>query len=237
VKKTIVFSFIGLALLVIMLPMSGINYYQVFSNLKNSKKEYSDFYKPKDYSHLFRNDQLNEGLLKMHVRLYDGYVKNTNFLLGNLKCLIEEKKAHSNEYNHIKMRYSKEYEGMKLHELYFDNLGGEVRLDEDGDLYKNIESQFGSYGNWVDDFCRISQIRGIGWVILYLDSENGRLTNLWIKENDDSFLVNGKPLLVMDVVEHAYIQQFGNDKEQYLKAFFANINWDEVVKRYQTPKN
>ena len=71
----------------------------------------------------------------------------------------------------------------------------------------------------------ISKLIYVGFIILLVNNP------------DDSFLVNGKPLLVMDVVEHAYIQQFGNDKEQYLKAFFANINWDEVVKRYQTPKN
>ena len=124
---------------------------------------------------------------------------------------------------------------MLLHEHYFDNLGGgKQKLGEQDPFYAKMQADFGSYDKWKADFISTGLIRGIGWVIAYVDTKNGRLINEWINEHDVGHLAGSKPLLVMDVFEHAYITEFGLDRAKYIDVFFNNINWDVVSKRFQS---
>ena len=186
-------------------------------------------YTAKDYSHLIGMPGFSDGLLQMHFKLYEGYVKNTNDLLAKLKSMTD---PGSYEYGALKRRLGWEFDGMRLHELYFGNLGGTILLDKASPLYKAILAQFGSFEKWKRDFIATGTIRGIGWALLYLDPEQGVLTNVWINEHDTGHLAQGHPILIMDVFEHAYMPQYGLDKAKYIDAFFNNINWDAVSKRY-----
>ncbi len=185
-------------------------------------------YEVKDFSHLIGMPGFSEQLLKMHFKLYEGYVKNTNDLLAKLKTTD----VNSYEYGALKRRVGWEFDGMRLHELYFSNLGGKVSLDSKSALYRALVKQFGSFENWQKDFIATGMIRGIGWALLYLDEEENRLINVWINEHDTGHLVKGGPILIMDVFEHAYMPEYGLDKMQYIKAFFANVDWKTVSERY-----
>lgn len=190
-------------------------------------------YQPKDYSHLLGIPGFNDALLRMHFQLYEGYVKNTNLLLSTLRDLALQDRASGYDYGALKRRVGWEFDGMRLHEFYFDNLGGgKQELDKNSVLFMRILKDFGSYEQWKKDFISTGMIRGIGWVILYRDPANGRLINVWINEHDLGHLAGGDPLLVMDVFEHAYITQYGLDRGKYIDAFFENIRWDLVAKRY-----
>jgi Fe-Mn family superoxide dismutase len=125
---------------------------------------------------------------------------------------------------------------MRLHEYYFENLGGKTPLPEDSDLYRAIAAQFGSYDDWRKQFGDIAMIRGIGYVILYRDPLSGRLMNVWINEHDLGHLAGGEPLLVLDVWEHAYLTQFGLDRAGYVDTFFKNVDWNAVQKRFSSSK-
>ncbi len=184
-------------------------------------------YQPKDYSNLLGMNGFGDDLLKMHFQLYQGYVKNTNLLLDTLK----EMDTSTYAFTALKRRLGWEMDGMRLHELYFENLGGKGVLDSKFSLYQKIVAEFGSYDAWKKDFIAVGLTRGIGWVIMYQDPQSGKLINMWINEHDVGHLAGGKPLLVMDVFEHAYITQYGLAKQQYIDAFFQNINWDVVTKR------
>ena len=122
---------------------------------------------------------------------------------------------------------------MRLHELYFGNLGGVELLDKATSLYSRIVKDFGSYEAWKKSFIATGMIRGIGWVILYRDRETGRLINMWINEHDLGHLAGGEPLLIMDVFEHAYITQYALDRGKYIDVFFENIKWSQVSSRYE----
>lgn len=74
-------------------------------------------------------------------------------------------------------------------------------------------------------------MRGIGWVILYQDGESGRLFNAWIAEHDGGHLAGARPLLVLDVFEHAYMADFQLDRANYIEAFFAALDWEIIGKR------
>lgn len=190
-------------------------------------------YQAKDYSYLFGMPGFSDQLLKLHFQLYQGYVKNTNWLLTRLKELDLQDRDQTYDYGALKRRVAWEYDGMRLHELYFENLGGSTEpLDKSTQFYQRIVKDFGSFEAWKKNFIATGMIRGIGWVILYRDPQNGRLFNTWINEHDLGHLAGGAPLLVMDVFEHAYITQYGLDRGKYITAFFDNINWAKVLKRY-----
>lgn len=190
-------------------------------------------YVAKDYSHLMGMDGFSDQLLQIHFKLYQGYVKNGNDLLAKLKMV--DPSAY--EYGALKRRFGWEFDGMRLHELYFDNLGGKEPINGESALYAALVSQFGSFEKWKKDFIATGTIRGIGWALLYLDPEEGRLINVWINEHDTGHLVQGKPILIMDVFEHAYMPQYGLDKAKYIDAFFSNIDWDVVSQRYDAQSN
>lgn len=188
-------------------------------------------YQPKDYAYLLGKTGLSDTLLAGHFKLYQGYVKNTNALLEELKALIQNAKDRSPTYAELKRRFGWEFCGMRLHEYYFENLGDKKPLISQSALFKKISVDFGSFEIWKQDFISTGMMRGIGWVILYQDPQNGRLVNVWINEHDIGHMAGAKPILVMDVFEHAYLTDFQLDRARYIEAFFANINWSMVAER------
>lgn len=191
-------------------------------------------YVAKDFSHLIGMPGFSDATLNMHFKLYQGYVNNTNTLLGLLKQYVADGKDRTPEYAEIKRRVGWEFDGMRLHEDYFANLGGKTTtLTYESALYKQIVKDFSSYDLWKQDFIATGMMRGIGWVILYLDPVTNRLMNIWIGEHDRGHISGGEPILVMDVWEHAYLLDFGLERMDYIKSFFNNIDWNVVQKRYQ----
>jgi Fe-Mn family superoxide dismutase len=187
---------------------------------------FADVYVAKDYNHLIGMPQFSDSLLQMHFKLYQGYVKNANDLLAQLN------NSQPLEYGALKRRFGWEFNGMRLHELYFDNLGGSGTVDKKHPLIEALTVQFGSFEKWKKDFIATGLMRGIGWSILYLDPTQQKLINCWINEHDVGHLATGQPILIMDVFEHAYMPQWGLDRAKYIDAFFANIDWDVVASRY-----
>ncbi len=188
-------------------------------------------YTAKDYSKLIGMPGFSETLLKNHFTLYQGYVTNTNKLLDQLEAMIKDGRAGTPEYAELKRRLGWEFNGMRLHEYYFENLGGNGQIKRDGNLAKKLAESFGSYENWEKDFKSTGTIRGIGWVILYQDLINGKLINFWINEHDVGHPSGCNPLLIMDVFEHAFMIDYGLKRADYIEAFFKNINWDAVGAR------
>lgn len=204
-----------------------------FSSLGAAPTSKNEPYQPKDFQYLLGMPGFNEALLKMHFQLYQGYVKNFNLLQKELKecpCKTDEQLY---AYGALQRRVGWEFDGMRLHELYFENLGGKKPLDTASSLHQKIVTSFGSFENWKKEFQRIGKMRGIGWVILVQDGQTGKWLNTWINEHDLGHLATATPLLVMDVWEHAYITQYGLDRSQYIEAFFTNINWEVVAQRVQ----
>ena len=185
----------------------------------------------KDYSKLIGMEGFSETLLKNHFTLYQGYVTNINKVTDALAVMLKEGKTATPEYAELKRRLGWEFDGMRLHELYFENLGGKTRLARTGVLGKLIETSFGSYEAWEQDFKATGAMRGIGWVVLYYDVPSCQLCNNWINEHDGGHLAGCQPILIMDVFEHAYMTDYGLKRADYIAAFFKNINWSAAEKR------
>ncbi len=198
----------------------------------------ADNYQPKDYTHLLGMDGFNDDLLKMHFLLYQGYVKNVNLLSDSLKDFSAKTPLDTYEFGALKRRFGWEFDGMRLHELYFENLGGKGGVpDPKSPLTLAVSANFGSFEGWKKDFVATALMRGIGWVILYRERETGRLFNAWVDQHDVGHLATLNPLLVLDVWEHAYLTQYGLNRAAYVDAFMNNIDWKTVEGRYKSPSS
>ena len=187
----------------------------------------SDIYAAKDFTSLLGLPGFSDTLLNNHFALYQGYVKNTNALTA----LLKTKETGTPEYAELHRRFGWEWNGMRLHELYFENLGKEATELGEGLLKEKIEQAWGSLENWQKDFSGIAAMRGIGWVVLAWDTASGALFSTWINEHDLGHLAGTVPLIVLDVFEHAYLTDYGIKKAEYLETFFRAIDWKIVEKR------
>ena len=187
-------------------------------------------YTAKDYGNLIGMAGFSETLLKNHFTLYQGYVTNTNKLLDTLGAMLSEGKTGTPEYAELKRRLGWEFNGMRLHELYFENLGGKG-TDGAGRLAKALAAEFGSLERWETDFRAVGAMRGIGWVVLYQDAAAGRFVNEWINEHDAGHIAGAAPILVMDVFEHAFMIDYGLKRADYIAAFMKNVNWKAAEAR------
>lgn len=188
-------------------------------------------YTANDYSYLLGMPGFSDPLLKNHFTLYQGYVANTMKLLESLQKLVADGNAVTPEYAELKRRLGWEFNGMRLHELYFENLGGVSPLALGGVLEQRLQESFGSVTAWEVDFRATGAMRGIGWVGLYQDPTTGRLINFWINEHDVAHPAGCIPLLIMDVFEHAFMLDYGLKRVDYIEAFFQNIKWSVVASR------
>ena len=188
-------------------------------------------YTPKDYASLLGTPGFSEMLLKNHFTLYQGYVTNTNKVLDILGLMARDGKTATPEFAELKRRLGWEFNGMRLHELYFGNLGGKAPLDPASKLGLRIAEHYGDLESWEKEFRATAAMRGIGWVVLYEDTANGRLINFWVNEHDVSHPAGCVPLLVLDVFEHAFMPDYGLKRADYIEAFFKAIDWAAVESR------
>lgn len=191
-------------------------------------------YEVKNFEKLFGTLGFSDALLKNHFALYQGYVTNANKLADALNALLKEGKQATLEYAELKRRFGWEFNGMRLHEYYFENMTKAAsQIDGNSKLFKKIVEDFGSFEGWEKDFRATGAMRGIGWTILYHDASAKRLFNVWVNEHDVGYLAGAAPLLVMDVFEHAFMLDYGLKRADYINAFFKVIDWGIVEKRFK----
>ena len=232
-------SMIGPALLSIGLCLQGLQAaeQEIKQETKSAPVTANAKYQVKNFDHLIgKIVGLDDSLLKMHLKLYEGYVTNTNIILDKIQVLATTGQNRTPEFAALKRLIGWEFDGMLLHEYYFENLGGNTLLENNDPLYLKMQQDFGSYDQWKLDFVSTGLMRGIGWVVAYVEPKNGRLVNEWINEHDLGHLAGATPILIMDVFEHAYITQFALDRNKYIEVFFNNINWKTASDRYKDVK-
>ncbi len=191
-------------------------------------------YTNKNYDHLLGTPGFSNQLLQNHFTLYQGYVTNTNKLFDTVMALVKDGKAATPEFAELKRRFGWEFNGMRLHELYFGNMvNGGKPINQSSKLAQKITAQFGSIENWQTAFKAVGAMRGIGWVVLCYDEQADKLFNIWVNEHDVGHLIGTTPLLIMDVFEHAFMLDYGLKRADYISAFFNAIDWSVVEKRLE----
>ena len=180
---------------------------------------------------------ISDQTLATHVKLYEGYVTETKELTSRIRDMLVDGKIDQEEvpaYSEFKRRLGFEYNGMMLHEYYFDSLtsGGSGEPPPNSMFRRAAEESFGTYETWKMDFVSTGKMRGVGWAICYLNPYSGKLSNHWITLHEVGHVAGFTPVLVLDVWEHAFILDYPPaERGEYITAFFENINWKEVEHR------
>lgn len=201
--------------------------------VESKKKTNRPKYEPQNFDHLLGTPGFSDKLLKNHFKLYEGYVKNVNALADIFAAVKDPEAFKKPQFAELKRRFGWEFNGMRLHEYYFGNMGKGARSSLNGGfLLRRLSEEFGSFQNWQNEFMGMGAMRGIGWVILAYDRPAERFFNIWVNEHDLGFLAGAEPLLVMDVFEHAFMTDYGLEKDKYISAFWKAIQWAEVESRF-----
>jgi superoxide dismutase, Fe-Mn family len=176
---------------------------------------------------------LSEKLLQSHwENNYSGAVKRLNAIGAQLAGL-DFASAPVFVVNGLKREELIATNSMIIHELYFDCLGGEG--DPKGALAEQLAKDFGSVARWKAEFSAVGKALGggSGWVMLTWSPRDKRLINTWAADHTMT-LANGRPILALDMYEHAYAMDYGAAAAKYVDGFMQGIRWDTVASRFET---
>ena len=175
---------------------------------------------------------LSEKILVSHYENnYSGAVKRLNAIGAQLADL-DFAKAPIFLINGLKREELIAANSMILHEIYFESLGGSSVPS--GVLAEAIARDFGSVDRWRAEFSAIGKAEGggSGWVILSYSPRDKRLVNQWAADHTTT-LAGGRPVLVLDMYEHAYHMDFGAKAAGYVDAYMEAIHWENAAKLYE----
>ena len=175
--------------------------------------------------------------IEEHLKLYAGYVKNTNSILEKIPQYRGYEKEDSFApyvVGELGRRFSFEYNGMRNHEVYFSSLSGTATPISEGPLKKTIEKSFGSMDNFLSNFKTLAMTRGIGWAVLWYDKKDNILITSWIDEQHLGQLNGCEMILTIDMWEHAFVYDYAtSEKKKYIEAFFENLNWKIIEENFE----
>lgn len=181
-------------------------------------------------------DGLSARLIESHwSNNYGGSVRALNETNKRLAAALADSDLPAYTYNDLKREHLMRTGSVALHELYFENLGGNGRAP--ASARSLLASAFDSFDRWESEYRRIAMGLGggSGWVVLAYNRHFDALENYWMADHMHSPAA-ATPLLVMDMYEHSYQMDYGAATARYVDAFFANVNWDAVEARVESLK-
>ena len=174
---------------------------------------------------------ISEKVLVSHYENnYVGAVKRLN-AIGTQLAELDFAKAPNFVINGLKREELIASNSMILHEIYFDGLGGGG--SPRGPLIEAIVRDFGSVERWRAEFAAMGKAEGggSGWVLLSFAARDKGLVNQWAADHTTT-LAGGRPVLVLDMYEHAYHMDYGAAAARYVDVFMEAIRWDDAAKLY-----
>jgi superoxide dismutase, Fe-Mn family len=174
---------------------------------------------------------VNQQQFEAHLRLYEGYVTNINKIDTELQGKADRESSNTtfSYYRELKRGETFALNGVILHELYFENIGGVTQVP-DKMVKDRLDREFGSYKNWQEDFIATAKASR-GWAVLSFDQRSARYRNISLDAHDVGNIAYSAPVLILDMYEHAYFLQYADNKAAYINKFMENINWDVVGDR------
>lgn len=173
--------------------------------------------------------------LEEHLKLYAGYVKNTNLIAEKISEYEKETDKNAYVIGELRRRFGFEFNGMRNHEYYFKSLeGGAKMLPENSELMLAIKKDAPNFELWLEGFKMLAMTRGVGWAILYYDKQTKELVSAWIDEHHLGQLNGLGWILGIDMWEHAYVYDYStSEKKKYVDAFFENLNWEVIEENFK----
>ena len=172
-----------------------------------------------------------------HDTHYAGYVNKRNEIENELK-VVDKSKANANYsvFRSLKLEETWNGNGMVLHEVYWDTMGGDGKYDESMEVIKRIKEDFGSFDNWKEGFIATGKVSR-GWAVFSVDAlTDGKTRNFLYDVHNQGGMIGSMPLIAADTFEHAYYHKFGPDRAAHLSALVENIDWKKVEERFKRYK-
>lgn len=164
-----------------------------------------------------------------HDVLYKGYVNKLNEIEAKVAAADPaEANATYSLLRELKKEELFATAAVRLHEMYFENLGGDSG-GASGPILDLIKEDFGSYEKWETEFKALG-VAARGWVVLAFDWTDAKLHN-YLSDIHSEGVFDASVVLIMDVYEHAYFLDYGTARKKYIEAFMRNINWAVVNSR------
>jgi Fe-Mn family superoxide dismutase len=181
---------------------------------------------------------LSEKQIKVHLALYEGYVKHVNLLIEKFAA-VRAGKLEIDSYivAEMRRRFAFEFDGMRMHEYYFEQFeGGPAPLSADSALGKVVAEKY-SPQDLTTHIKEVAGSRGIGWVVVYADPSLQTLQTVFVNDHEVGQLSGLPIILALDLWEHAFMVDYvPAEKKNYIDAFFANLNWGVIEKRFDEVK-
>ncbi len=176
---------------------------------------------------------ISEDQIKVHLGLYAGYVKHVNLIREKIAELESDKEKNAYLITELRRRFSFEFDGMRMHEYYFEGLEDGAKEISDGDLKNALIEKYGSFDAFIEHFKAVGMSRGIGWTVLYFDPKANTPHVTWVGDHELGVLAGLPILAAMDMWEHAFMVDYvPADKGMYIDVFLSNLNWEVVEKRF-----
>ncbi len=175
---------------------------------------------------------INKEQFDAHMKLYEGYVEKINQIdeiLAHGDAQRDQSNTTFSYYRELKRGETFALDGVILHELYFENIGGTTQ-EPNQITAVQIAQDFGSMQSWTQDFIATAKASR-GWAVLAYDQRSSRLRNISLDAHDLGNIAYYAPMLVLDMYEHAYFLEYATNKDEYINNFMKNINWDVVGER------
>ncbi len=173
--------------------------------------------------------------ISVHTALYEAYVKHTNLIIEKIEKMHTDD-AEGNAYviNELRRRLSFEFDGMRMHEYYFEQLeGGSVAHAAGSPLEDAAIERYGSWEKFMTHIREVAGTRGIGWVVVYFDPSGRTLHTSWVGDHELGQLSGLPIMLALDLWEHAFMVDYvPAEKKSYVEAFFDNLDWSSVERRF-----
>lgn len=171
-----------------------------------------------------------------HLGLYAGYVKNFNAISAVIEDLLSDPTKNALAIAELRRRHSFEFNGMHLHELYFEQFEqGPTPQDQTSALAEAMTKHWGSANAANERVKQTGMMRGPGWSILYFNPANNAFHMGFVGEQHQGHFATLPIILALDVWEHAYLLDYGTTgKDKYIDAFFKNINWSAIERRFES---
>lgn len=188
-------------------------------------------YEPKNYDHLKGGalKGFSDSQMDLHITLYKGYVSKLNEIEEKLVVADNTKPNYSfNEFSELKRREAVAFNGSFLHELYFENLGGDDVISPG--IKKAMDDQGGKDKILAE--LKAAALCGPGWALLTRNRRDGKLHTYFVAEHHLGLPIEQDLLVVLDSWEHAFMVDYGIRRPDYINAFMENIKWSEVSKRF-----
>ena len=177
--------------------------------------------------------------IDVHLALYQGYVKHTNLIMDRIQKLRDERTPENAEttdflINELRRRQSFEFDGMRMHEYYFEQFeGGPKEAMTEGPLLDAVHSKYQTWDAFIARLKEVCGTRGIGWTVVYVDPVGRTVQAAWVDDHQIGQLAGLPILMAIDMWEHAYMVDYvPAEKKSYVEAFLQNVNWSVVEGRF-----